>query len=207
MYGKEAKEDNNKEEQACECAEGQDAEKEEEAEEEEAGEEAKGEEENAANDEAKNDANEGAEANEGGRRAQECECASVSSSGAYQIGYDVLGDIEQSCSAIQSALRVNPDTFTTADMEKVVTRWSNVKNGGQPNNKKSATGWIIAAVVVCVVAIVAFIVIRRNKARASTDTKRQPLVYRSKKIHREEQKPKKESIEIYFQNDNMGRRS
>jgi hypothetical protein len=204
-YGEEVDENQQQqeEEQQCECAEEEQA----------ANGEAEGEEADAQDGEAEGEgeenadenANEGAEEgqnNEGERkkrrRNQECECAQQDS--GYQIDYEEIGDVEASCSTVRNILQINPNTFTSADAEYVVSKWSNVKDGHQPSSQSSSNkkGWIIALVVLAVVAVIAMIAFASGRGKKKTEsesTRSEPLVSSSNKPARK----KKESIEIYFQ--------
>jgi len=197
MYGEEGE----ARQEECECQAEGEGEGEGEAEEAEEG-EGEGEEDNQ--EEEDRDEEEGEEGQEENnqdrkkrRRNAECECAQ-DMTGDYQLSYDVVGDVQNSCSSIQRALQVDPDTFSDIDVEMIVSKWRNGKDGQQPSSgSNNAKWWILGAVLVALVATVAFIAVRRN--RAAGDSKTEPLVSTANKPSRINKKKKKESIEIYFQ--------
>jgi hypothetical protein len=135
-----------------------------------------------------------------------CDCAEQSASD-YQIRYEDVGDVANSCSSLQRAFQFSNST-SYADAEYIVSKWRNVEDGHQPSTTSSSSGkwWIIGVVLAAVVALALCFTCRRKnlkkKPLIDTNDKREPLVSSAKKPSRVssgKSKMKKESIEIYFQ--------
>ncbi|KAL3911814.1 MAG: hypothetical protein SGARI_001464 [Bacillariaceae sp.] len=199
-YGEEAKEDEEEEQQECNCDE-QEAEEQEEQDQAEGDEE---QEEGDEQDEAEGEEEQGEEEEQGGerrkrRRIQECNCDQQDN--GYQINYDEIGDVEQSCSTVRNLLNIDPNNFSGANAEYVVSMWSNARDGQQSDGSNGLRrGWIIAISIVAAVAVCALLWCmccagKKKKSAAGSGDKNEPLVSSANKPPRK----KKESIEIYFQ--------